>query len=159
MFGLQEAFLVSGAAMLVLAAFCYRLRLPELTAFDVTAASPATGKPPSVVADLDTRRGAVLVIIEYTIEQDQRRAFLRAVRDLRRVRLRNGATRWALYRDVNRPGIWEEIYTVDSWLQHLRMLDRLTVYDQQIIDRVAGFHHSDKPPLVRRAVSHVAGGL
>lgn len=84
-------------------------------------------------------RGAVLVIIEYTIEQDQNRPFLRAVRDLRRVRLRNGATRWALYRDVNRPGIWEEIYTVDSWLQHLRMLERLTVYDQQIIGRWPAF--------------------
>lgn len=154
--GIEEALLVSGGAMLLLAAACYRLRLPELTAFDVTPALPHSTASEPMPPDLDTRRGAVLVIIEYTILQDQQRAFLRAVRDLRRVRLRNGATRWALYRDINRPGIWEEIYTVDSWLQHLRMLDRLTVSDQQIIDRVAAFHHSDDPPLVRRAVSYVS---
>ncbi len=155
--GLQEAMIASGAALVVFVALFIRSHLPEVGDFDLRPAPGPVIKLDPVTSEVDPRRGAVLVVIEYKIKPEDRTPFLKAARDLRRVRLRNGATRWALYRDIHTQNTWDEIFIVDNWLQHLRMLDRLTVNDQKIIERVATFHNGVEPPVVRRAVSYIAG--
>jgi hypothetical protein len=46
--------------------------------------------------------GPALVLIEYRIAPDQTRAFARAMRAWRRVRLRDGAFRWGLFGDTGK---------------------------------------------------------
>ncbi|OHV08388.1 hypothetical protein BH688_13845 [Kushneria phosphatilytica] len=41
-----------------------------------------------------------------------------------------------------------------NWLQHLRMLDRMTVADRAVIERVMALHNDAEAPRVRHGVSY-----
>jgi hypothetical protein len=94
-----------------------------------------------------------MVVVEYRIGVEQERDFIKATVRLRQVRLRNGASRWSLFRDAADRLKWSEIYFVDSWYEHLRLLARLTVADRELIDSVGRLHQGPQPPAVRHAVS------
>jgi hypothetical protein len=153
--GVQGALLAAGSLMFVCALLLYQSRLPELDATNI-AHAPATlpGQPTFV---FNPERGSVLVTIEYRITSERTREFVKAVQGLRRLRLRNGAERWAMYRDVSDQELWQEVLVVDNWLQHLRMLDRLTLFDKTLIDNVVLLHSGDEAPRVRHGVSFESG--
>jgi MFS family permease len=153
--GVQGALLAAGSLMFVCALLLYQSRLPELDATNI-AHAPATlpGQPTFV---FNPERGSVLVTIEYRIASERTREFVKAVQGLRRLRLRNGAERWAMYRDVSDQELWQEVLVVDNWLQHLRMLDRLTLFDKTLIDNVVLLHSGDEAPRVRHGVSFESG--
>ena len=153
--GVQGALVAAGSLMLVCAFLLYQSRLPELDPTHI-AHAPATlpGQPTFV---FNPERGSVLVTIEYRIANERTREFVKAVRELRRLRLRNGAERWAMYRDVSDQELWQEVLIVNNWLQHLRMLDRLTLHDKTLLDNVLLLHSGDEPPKVRHGVSHESG--
>jgi len=67
----------------------------------------------------------------------------------RRWRLRHGALHWGLYRDVADPGRFVEHFLVDSWLDRLRQVERLTAEDMALRDRKNEFHLGAEPPLMR----------
>jgi hypothetical protein len=69
--------------------------------------------------------------------------------ELRRVRRRDGAFRWDLYADLERPGAYLETFVVDSWSEHLRQHDRLTVDDLEVTQRIRAFHRGEGAPQVR----------
>lgn len=152
--GPQGALLAAGCLMVGCAFLLYSSRLPEL---EVGSMSRAQNTPPGMPTfAFDPDRGAVLVTIEYRIPAERTRDFVRAMQELRRLRLRNGAKRWSLFRDAADQEIWQETLVVESWLQHLRMLDRMTLADQAIIDAVGLLHGGDTPPLIRHGVSYIA---
>jgi hypothetical protein len=67
------------------------------------------------------------------------------MRQLRRSRLRTGATRWDLYRDGERPDRFVEFLSVPSWEEHLRQhTGRLTSANREIEKAALAF--SDPPP-------------
>jgi MFS family permease len=95
--------------------------------------------------DPDPGTGPVLVIVEFTVSPEREAAFLEAMDQLRRSRLRTGATRWELYRDGERPDRFIEIFSVPSWEEHLRQhAGRLTATDRAIEEAALAF--SDPPP-------------
>lgn len=153
--GVTGALVAAGCTLLASAALLYQSRLPEIDAASI-AHAPATrpGEPTFV---FNPERGSVLVTIEYRIPAARTREFVKAVQGLRRLRLRNGAERWALYRAVEDQEIWQEVLVVDNWLQHLRMLDRMTIADRNVIDNVTCLHDGDAPPKVRHGVSWESG--
>lgn len=60
--------------------------------------------------------------------------------ELRRSRLRTGATRWELYRDAELPDVYIEQFQVPSWQEHLRQHDgRLTGTDRTIEEHALSF--------------------
>jgi transmembrane secretion effector len=102
-----------------------------------------------VVPDADD--GPVLVEVEYSIDPRQAEPFVQAIRELEPIRLRDGASHWAVYHDLSRPGRYVETFVIDSWLEHLRQHDRVTVSDRAVEERVRRFHLGDTPP----AISHL----
>lgn len=153
--GVQGALLAAGCLLLVSVALLYNSRLPELDPGGIARApAPLPGQPSFI---FDEQRGAVLVSIEYRIPAERTRDFVRAAKPLRRLRLRNGAERWSLYRDVSDQESWQELFLVDNWIGHLRMLDRMTLEDKTIIDNVASLHVGEAPPKVRHGVSYESG--
>ncbi len=48
------------------------------------------------------------------------------MRDLERIRRREGAYNWGLYRDVSTADVYVEAYFVESWAEHLRQHARVT---------------------------------
>lgn len=107
-------------------------------------------------AGFNTQHGAVLVAVEYLIPKEKLTALIDAARPLRLLRLRNGAQQWQLFRDLEREGVWREVFLVESWMQYLRMIDRMTLADKMVLDELRALHAGDKPPVVSRNVSYLA---
>ena len=93
--------------------------------------------------------GPVLITVEYRIDPAEARRFVEAMEELRRVRRRDGAFRWDLYADLERPGAYLETFVVDSWSEHLRQHDRLTVADLEVTKLIRSFHGGEDSPQVR----------
>ncbi len=150
--GVHMALLLAGALLLLSALLFLPSRLPDLDASGLIEAPEAHTERPDF--EFDPARGSVMVTIEYRIDADHLREFARAVRPLRKLRLRNGAKRWSLYRDIVDRDLWQEVFLVPNWLQHLRMLDRMTLGDRAIIERVTALHGGNEPPRARHGVSY-----
>ena len=54
---------------------------------------------------------------------------------------------------LGRPGRYVETFVVDSWLEHLRQHDRVTVADRAIEERVRRFHVGEAPPRVSHLIA------
>ena len=92
----------------------------------------------------DPAVGPVQVVVTYTVTAERERDWLATMGDMRRSRLRSGATRWELYRDAEHPDRFVEQFWVPTWEEHLRQHDgRLTALDQAIEQTALGF--SDPP--------------
>src|SRR5215212_1354499 len=89
------------------------------------ATLPAAVPPPrpeapaaELAALLHDRSGQVLEAVRYRLDPADRAAFLGAMAEVRRVRLRSGALVWRLYEDVARPERWTEFWVMASWTEH-----------------------------------------
>ena len=98
-------------------------------------------------------RGPVRVSYEYQIRQGDAHAFTVCMQDMRRVRRRGGAINWAVYEDILQPGIFVETFVVGSWMEHLRQLERYTMNDKKIENRVYAFHQGEQMPVARYLVA------
>jgi hypothetical protein len=72
-------------------------------------------------------------VVQYQIAPEDRTAFLAAMAECERVRRRTGATAWQLCEDVAHPESWAEIWTMESWADHLREEMRLTDDDLAVL--------------------------
>jgi Transmembrane secretion effector len=70
----------------------------------------------------------------------------RAMQAMRTIRRRDGAIRWGLFEDTATPGRYLETFVVESWAEHLRQHDRVTISDREIEKRAFAFHHGAAAP-------------
>lgn len=118
--------LVAAAAALGIFIALVLLRPPLISADSSISA-------PWQVLGARTARGRVLVEIEYRVDPESVRDFVMAMRDVRRSRLRTGATSWRMYQDANDPGLFIEVYSSPSWADHqLQHSDRQTAADERV---------------------------
>ncbi|HEU0173474.1 MAG TPA: MFS transporter [Blastocatellia bacterium] len=103
-------------------------------------------------------QGPVLVQVEYRIDPEQARGFRHAMRDLQRIRRRDGAIRWGLFRDPAEPGRFVESFVVESWAEHLRQHARATESDREIEERVQAFHIGVGRPAVTHLIFEPVSG-
>jgi MFS family permease len=108
---------------------------------------------PVVVVQPKLDEGPVLVTVEYRIDPNRAHEFRRAMRDMRRVRRRDGAFRWGLYSDTGDSGRFIETFVVESWGEHLRQHTRITEADRKIEERVFAFHLDDSPPKAKHLIA------
>jgi MFS family permease len=73
--------------------------------------------------------GPVLVSVDYRVAPADAPRFVERMQELRTVRLRDGATDWALDRDAADPDHFVERFHVRRWDEHLRQHERLTKAD------------------------------
>jgi MFS family permease len=144
--GLRKTFLAAGIALLIAAAATFRLRLAGLRELDTR---PSGHWPePQLVVERHEEHGPVLVTVEYTIDCAQAREFARAMQLMRRLRRRDGAIRWGLFEDAATPGRFIETFVVESWAEHLRQHERVTIADRETEERAFAFHRGSDPPKV-----------
>jgi hypothetical protein len=84
--------------------------------------------------------------VRYTVAPEHRAAFLAAMQECRRVRLRCGALDWRLFEDVAHAERWLEIWLMESWTAHLREEGRLTEADRAALARAAAFQKDGAAP-------------
>ena len=118
---------------------------------DFSPVRPAS--TPQTAFEVAPDEGPVMVTVEYLIDLAKAEAFAEVMRKTRRARLRQGALSWGLFRDTTAPGRYIEYFVDESWVEHLRRLERFTAADAGLRDQRLAFHRGDKPPEVRRFVA------
>jgi MFS family permease len=145
------ALAVAAGGMLVTIPLVRKLPLlrgapPDLSPFAVDRAAP------QVVIELDPEEGPVLITIEYRVSIEDYDEFVRAIHQLRRVRMRDGAVRWGVYRDIANPERVVETFVTASWIDFLRERERMTAADRELRDRVRRLHQGPAEPRVSRMI-------
>jgi MFS family permease len=144
--GLRATFLVAGTALLIAATATFRLKLSGLRELDTR---PSGHWPePILVVERHEDHGPVMVTVEYSIHPADAREFARAMQLMRRLRRRDGALRWGLFEDASTPGRYIETFLVESWAEHVRQHERVTVADRETEARAFAFHQGADPPKV-----------
>ncbi len=80
--------------------------------------------------------GPVLVTIEYSVVAESESKFVNTMRQYERVRRRDGAYTWGIYRDIEVANRFVEVFLVHSWAEHLRQYERLTKADKELEQQV-----------------------
>lgn len=96
--------------------------------------------------------GPVLIQLEYRIDPNDRRSFLRAIHAVGGTRRRNGATSWRVFRDLGDPTRFVERYIIESWAEYMRLRSRMTMADRALQERVQQFQRGDVPVRVSRLI-------
>jgi MFS family permease len=118
---------------------------------DFSPAAP--GNVPHMAIEVGADEGPVMVTVEYQIDPADANAFAEVMQKTRRARLRQGALSWGLFRDTSAPGRYIEYFVDESWVEHLRRLERFTAADAGLRERRTAFHKGEGPPPVRRFVA------
>jgi MFS family permease len=101
--------------------------------------TPAHHWPDPVVrGDTPLEAGPIMVIVEYSVEAPNAEAFRLVMGELGRSRRRDGAVQWWLFRDTAEPDRFVETWIEETWAEHLRVHDRVSVAHREIEDRVRG---------------------
>jgi hypothetical protein len=130
----------------------HRYRLPPLGRIDDR---PAREWPePKPAFEFDRIARPVMITVEYQVDPGRAEPFVRAMRALRRIRKRDGATRWGLFQDVETPRRWVETFMVASWVEHLRQHSRGIAADQEVEDRVHSFLCEGTTPRISHMLLH-----
>jgi len=145
-FGLRATLVAAGVTLCLASAATARLRLTSSRELDVT---PSLHLPePALLVERHPDHGPVLVTVEYLIDPKRGADFARAMDAVRRIRRRDGAVRWGLFEDAAAPGRYIETFVVESWAEHLRQHDRMTVADREAESKAYAFHKATDSPKV-----------
>jgi MFS family permease len=145
----DAALISSGIATVATIALGLMARLPDDVA-DISSWNH--WRMPAIVQNAEPRPddGPVLVTVEYRVAATHGDAFLDAMERYGRVRRRDGASRWGIFRDVERPDRYIESFLVTSWAEHLRQHERVTRADSAIEEEVGS--HVQEDPIIRHLI-------
>ncbi len=129
--GIRFALICSGVGTVGSVILTVFAKLPDSTA-DLTPWNH--WRMPVMVKEVGAEplEGPVLVAIEYSVVSGQEAEFIEAIRKYSRIRRRDGAYRWGIYRDTEIANRFVEIFLVHSWAEHLRQHERQTAADREL---------------------------
>ena len=147
--GLPTALVVAGLVTIATIILGRAAKLPETTA-DMTPWNH--WRLPAIVEDeaLALKRGPVLVSVRYHVRAEHVNEFLGAMQKIRRIRRRDGASRWGLFRDLEQADAYLETFLVTSWAEHVRQHERFTRGDQAAEGRIREL--VEEEPVIRHLV-------
>ncbi|WP_203569017.1 MFS transporter [Aestuariimicrobium ganziense] len=130
-FSLRTAMLAAAGLLLVTVVVGLLWRMPDTQGFDPAASY--IWNEADMAIEVDESEGPVAVSVDYWIALDRQEEFLAAMEQVRRLKLRTGATRWELWRDGADPTHFTEVFTIATWGEHLKQHQgRLTAADERI---------------------------
>ena len=149
--GISTALVIAAGGLIVGLVVVSRFRLGPGEGLDLSPADPVPA--PAIAGDLPRDGGPVLVTVEYRVDPAHAEEFVDAIRRLARIRRRDGAELWGVFRDAVDPTRYVETFTVGSWAEHLRQHERMTVADRALQGEARAFHVGDAPPLVTHYIA------
>lgn len=156
MIGLSKALTASGLLALLLIPITARFKLNLGEHHDYTASGHWSDPAPVIPVSHD--HGPVLVTLEYRIDDADRAAFYVLMQELEITRRRDGAIQWGFFEDVEDHGRFIEMFTVESWVAHLRQHARVSVSDKLLQNKIFALHRGETSPRVTHAVAPHIGG-
>lgn len=151
--GIPLTLTIAAAGAVAGIALTWRFKLGAQDAVDL---APSMHWPaPLVSSEPEPERGPVMVTIEYLIDPARTAEFVAAMQDMRRMRQRDGAFFWEVFQDAADSARFVECFMTESWVEHLRQHERVTVADREIQDRINAFHVGGERP----RASHLLAGI
>lgn len=119
--------------------------------------APSMHWPAPALADgIAVDRGPVMITVEYRIDPAQGAPFVARLQELSHSRRRDGAFAWGVFEDAEKPGRYLEYFLVESWAEHLRQHERVTVADRDLQVGVQNFHLGPDKPIVSHFLAPAA---
>ena len=149
--GVSTALLFAAIGLLIGPLAAWRYRLTGNTNLPLT---PSLHWPePIVLIDAEVTEGPAVTIVEYRINPKTADEFLQAMKEMRRIRQRDGAIRWNLLRDTADPERYIESFVTESWAEHLRQHERVTAEDREAEERAQAFHLGPERPRITHLIA------
>lgn len=152
----RVALTASAAAMVLLQMWNHRIHVAMGSEADVVEGA----KYPDLAIDVKPMPddGPVLIQIEYQIHPKSFDEFYHAIHAMERIRRRNGATSWRVFRDLSSDGIFVERFIIASWAEYVRLRTRMTMADGIVQGHVEELQVPDVPIRVVRYLGVDAPG-
>jgi len=149
--GTRVAMLSAGGTLLVFLFLNRHVLMKMGNEADVT---PSLNLPDLVIAvEPQPDDGPVLIQIEYRIDATNVERFLEFIHKVERIRRRNGASAWMVFRDLGEDGRFVERFIIRSWAEYVRLRTRMTMADRGLQDQVEGLQHDGVPVRVSRLIA------
>ncbi len=127
--GIPAALTAAAIGMAAAIALTWKFKLGPHEVLDFT---PSMDLPLPIPAETPEADMSVMVTISYRIRKDKRAEFVDAMQHVREMRRRNGAYFWQLFHDAEDPTRFVECFMDESWVEHLRQHERVSVADREI---------------------------
>jgi MFS family permease len=114
---------------------------------------------PDVKLGISGRSGPISIELQYRIAPHQARDFYQLMRELQRVRTRNGAYDWSLSRNIADPESWSERFRCPTWDDYLRQRSRRTLDDSAMHQRAREMHIGLEPIRIQRWLDRPSGSV
>lgn len=143
---------IAGFGILISNLITYHFRLKDSQILDYTPTKDSPAPKGEVLPK--SEQGPIMVTIEYTVSPENADAFRVAMQDLRQIRLREGAFFWSLFHDIEKHKKFVECFMMESWLEHLRYHERISISDRRIQAKILTFHELEQRPKVHHFVAY-----
>jgi predicted MFS family arabinose efflux permease/quinol monooxygenase YgiN len=135
--GIPAALTTAALGTVLAVALTWRFKLGHHQVLNFT---PSLDWPAPVLAETpEPDSGPVMVTIVYRVQPAKRAEFVAAMQAVREMRRRNGAYFWELFHDSADPARFVECFMDESWVEHLRQHERVSVADREIQQRAKQF--------------------
>src|SRR5439155_27091731 len=147
----STALVFAAIGLLIGPVAAWRYRLAGNTNLSLT---PSLHWPePIVLIDAEATGGPAITQVEYRIDPKTAYEFLEAMKEMERIRQRDGAIRWNLLRDTADPQRYIESFVTESWADHLRQHERVTAEVREAEQRAQSFHLGPNPPKITHLIA------
>lgn len=140
------------AALLQLVGLLAALFFPLQGIAEVNLDPQGRWQEPDTQLAMEARSGPIVITIEHRVAEHNVVAFLAAMNERHRIRLRDGARGWSLLRDLGDPQLWIERYHVPTWLDYIRHNQRRTQADAANSERLRQLRIGQEDPVVHRMI-------
>jgi MFS family permease len=134
-YGIDLSFMAAAGGLLLGVLGTWRYSISGYESVDFT---PSQHWPLPIVDKAPQHdQGPVMVTIEYQVDNDKLSEFHTLTSQLQKIRKRDGAYYWELYQDTAQADQYIECFMVESWLEHLRQHDRVSVSDKALQEKIS----------------------
>ncbi|HSJ29689.1 MAG TPA: MFS transporter [Acidimicrobiia bacterium] len=102
--------------------------------------------------------GPVMIHNTWHVGEERAPEFVEVMREVRVVRLKTGGYRWRLFRDVGSPEVFNEVFFVRSWEEHLLQHRRIDDAAAAVLGQARRFDLSETGPIASHSISIDLGG-
>lgn len=145
--GVGNALIIAGLTLLAVPLLGLVIRLPDNITRDTT---PVELGEVDVALPLTGVSGPIAIDIRYHVAPERARDFYLAMMNVEQVRVRNGAFDWFIARDIADTSVWIERFKCATWHDYLRLRDRNTQTDLDLMHFAMSFDSTSEGVLVHR---------
>jgi MFS family permease len=143
--GISQTLLVAAGVLLLSLLLTIPLSINFISDLDFHPA-PVVGHAHRLIHVPRAHDGPVSITVEFEVDHTRGSDFMRKMRDVRLIHLRNGAFSWRLHEDLERFNTFRLEMMVPSWNEHLLQQERLTQSEKEMLDVVWSMHLGKNRP-------------